>query len=347
MELSEKTYRDLPLYKIELGDSPETGIDIIAITATPAIEEMGIAFANVQPKEIQHFSFNEDKGIILAPAMIPNLPMLRRDEDGYEYFVVFSPEVIEQLVERFNSSTRDHQFNFEHTDNIIESAFIKSNWIKESMEHDKSNAYGFKSPIGTWFVEAKINNVEAFAALKESFTTGFSIEGIFGLSLSSIVKQEIINPNKNESKMEYTKEEIALIAKFRAEQLALAEEASANPEDSEEIEAPASGATEEVIIEAAEDEEAEEAPASGSTEEVIIEAEEAEEEAEEEAAPAMDEAMVAEMIQAKYDELMAMIAELKSAVEGDKVKDEEPAGLLMSKIDSKISLVQKFRSNFK
>ena len=329
MDNEQPTYQSLPLYKIALGDNLEAGIDVIAITSTPAIEEMGVYFsANKAIEKVRHFQFNEEKQVIVGPAMIPDLPIHRKDADGYEYFVVFTKDIIEQLVERFNKNTkREFQFNLEHEAGTeLSDIYIKSNWIIEDVKNDKSNMYGFSLPEGTWMIEAKVDNKSFWMnQVKGENKTGFSIEGLLGLSLSNVVRAELNKENKTQIKMELTKEEIALIEKMRADALALAE-APAEEEVIEEVveEAPAE---EEVIEEAPVEEVIEEAPV-----EEVVEEELAEEAPAEEALPALTEEAVSEMIQVKYDELLAMISELKNSLDNASAPAED-ATVAMSKVE--------------
>jgi NACalpha-BTF3-like transcription factor len=178
----------LPTYKIKIHDK-EFGLDFVSIVDDPAIMVKGIAFA-----ESKRFEFNEFKQIIAGPAMIPDIAIFRRDEKtGYEYNVVFSKEDIEEIVEVFNASLKENKINVDHADEMP-SAFIKSSWIIEDTENDKSNMYGFKLPVGTWFIETKIRDKELFLKLKDEGKTSFSVEGVFNmikLSMNNLIKTNI------------------------------------------------------------------------------------------------------------------------------------------------------------
>ncbi len=45
------------------------------------------------------FKADKEKRIISGPAMIANLPIYRRRKDGTEYYVMFKPETIKEIVE--------------------------------------------------------------------------------------------------------------------------------------------------------------------------------------------------------------------------------------------------------
>jgi hypothetical protein len=128
------------------------------------------------------FSVQSEKKKIIGPALIPDMDIYRRDPDGFEYFIRFSKETIEKLVEKFNKGGSTRRINFNHTKQMV-NAFINSSWIKES-ENDKSVGYPeFKDlPVGTWFIEVKVED-ESFwdKKVKDEGYYSFSIEGILGL----------------------------------------------------------------------------------------------------------------------------------------------------------------------
>lgn len=126
------------------------------------------------------FSLQEEKKKLLGPALIPDLDIYRRDDDGYEYYIRFSKDVIEQIVNKFFKSGTTKKINFNHSKRMVD-AYISSSWIKES-ENDKSKDYGFDLPIGTWFVELKVEDDKFWTnEVKSQGFYSFSIEGILGL----------------------------------------------------------------------------------------------------------------------------------------------------------------------
>ena len=136
------------------------------------------------------FSFSSitEKQIIVGPAIIANLPIKRIDKDG-EYYVRFTPENIQKLVSKFHSLGTLGKINVDHSDRIID-AYIQQNWIVEDLEFDKSRFYGFDLPIGSWFVEVKVNDVEFWNNdVKELGKFGFSIEGLLNLRPMEFVKE--------------------------------------------------------------------------------------------------------------------------------------------------------------
>jgi len=162
----------LPVYEIFINDDDETGMNLISVVEKPAIEIKGYAFSDIV--ELQ-FKKEGDKQIIVGPALIPNKKIRREDEDGNLYYVFFSKETIERMVEKFNRYGSNRKINFEHTDKMID-AFIMEDWIVEDAYYDKSKKYGFDVPVGTYMIKVKVEDKQFWLEeVKENGRFGFSI----------------------------------------------------------------------------------------------------------------------------------------------------------------------------
>lgn len=185
----------LPIYEIELSeDDPTQGIKFISFVDKPAIEVKGMCFSNEDIKEYQ-FKTLDEKQIIAGPALIPNKKILREDDKGNMYYVRFSKEAIEKLVDRFNKNESNKSFNDDHTSTMVNS-YTKGSWIIEDPSYDKSRFYGFNNlPVGTFFIEVKVNDKDYWEnEIKGNKKFGFSIEGILGqrlVEMSKIVEDTI------------------------------------------------------------------------------------------------------------------------------------------------------------
>jgi len=194
--------KKLKTYYIEIDEEMlESGIDGIAITQTPAIELMAKRF-NAQNENKDKWSFSNDKRIIAGPAIIADKEIYRKDADGKEYNVVFTADVIERMVEKFNSeaSQRVLVFNFEHTERKVQ-AFVRANWIVEDSKLDKSQFYGFELSKGSWFIEAKVA-AEDWQFIKEMEGVGFSIEGL--MAALPLKEKEALSVELSETPKEIT-----------------------------------------------------------------------------------------------------------------------------------------------
>jgi hypothetical protein len=181
---------DRPVYKITIdeaySDGQDLGVEMIAFTNKPAIKVKGMAFnSHVAP-----MSFNDSvKMRIVAPAMIP-MNIYRQDEDGEEYDVQFSAEVIEQIHAKFMLNLQNKDiFNLEHDQDEKVPAYILEAWIVDSPETDKAfTTYGIEVPKGTLMLTSQITDKEYYDALVESGQVGYSVEGFLGMKLSEQLK---------------------------------------------------------------------------------------------------------------------------------------------------------------
>ena len=181
---------DRPVYKITIdeaySDGQDLGVEMIAFTNKPAIKVKGLAFnSHVAP-----MSFNDTvKMRIVAPAMIP-MNIYRQDEDGEEYDVQFSAEVIEQIHAKFMLNLQNKDiFNLEHDQEEKVPAYILEAWIVDSPETDKAfTTYGIEVPKGTLMLTSQITDKEYYDALVESGQVGYSVEGFLGMKLSEQLK---------------------------------------------------------------------------------------------------------------------------------------------------------------
>lgn len=171
----------LPLFEFIIDEDDERALSKVALTANPAIEVKGKYFS----KEVEYQMFSdEEKQIIAGPAMIPNLKIKRKDENGNLYMGYFTKDTIAKMVEIFNKNLKDRPqgvINDEHSDKMVD-AYIVGSWIVEDSYYDKSRFYGYDLPVGTWFMEVKVNDKNFWnKGVKEDGKFGFSIEGIMDI----------------------------------------------------------------------------------------------------------------------------------------------------------------------
>ena len=181
----------LPVFEIICNEDDSTGIRLLSIVDSPAIEMKGMFFSEAEIKEMS-FTAQQDKQMIVGPAMIPNKKILRKDDDGSAYFVVFSADTIRMMVEKFNKANDNRRLNVDHSNTMVD-GYIMQNWIVEDSYYDKSKHYGYSLPVGSWFVEVKIEDEEFWnSEVKDLGKFGFSVEGMMSqipmeMSIDSII----------------------------------------------------------------------------------------------------------------------------------------------------------------
>lgn len=127
----------------------------------------------------QSFALDGDNQMVVGPLIIPDKLILRVDENDQPYFVYFSRDTTVQIANKMMRSKLLDQVNLEHNPDDRINGYMVESWIITDKENDKSNAYGFNLPEGTWMGMYKIENAEDWKRVKDGEVKGFSIEGYF------------------------------------------------------------------------------------------------------------------------------------------------------------------------
>ena len=167
------------IYYIDINDEDETGLDAISLVQHPAIEVDFLCF-NEDTEKID-FSADEDKHILTAVALRADHPIYRRNGD-YEYWVVFTKDVIRKLVTKYAKNNLFNSVNIEHNDY----SFVKSAYMIESYIVDKARGIvpsEFKDiEDGSWIVSYYIDDESLWNVVKNTdVLNGLSVQGLFKL----------------------------------------------------------------------------------------------------------------------------------------------------------------------
>ena len=179
---------DLPFIEFKLTDEVE-GLQAIALVDKPAI---GLNYQAFAPHKFE--VINEEKRIVMGAAMVPDLPIYRRDERG-EYYAIFKKETIKALVQKLFKENKHTAFNEQHNAfKILDGVYIYQSFITDE-ELGIMPPKGFENVTdGTWFIAAKVENEEAWAKVKkDGILKGFSVEGVFDLEPYKFRKMNKLN----------------------------------------------------------------------------------------------------------------------------------------------------------
>jgi len=310
--------KELPNLMITIDDEYSNGEDLgvsaVAFTKRPAILIKGMAFNS----QIKPQFFSDDlKYRICAPAMIP-MEIYRNDEDG-EYMVTFTESEIEKIHSKFMSNYKSTDiFNLEHNVDEIVPAYILETWIVDKPLEDKAySTFGIEVPKGTLMMTAQITDKDYYYELVKNGQVGYSIEGFLGMKLSEINNNETQKLEKmNETNLmlpagEYTDKDGKVFIVAEDGTISIKEEMACEPKQ------------EEMALEV--DETAQVQPEATSGETITKEEEMAEvvtEDVTTETATPVQETYSKEEVDAKFEELYKIIAEMQS--EEDMEVEEEP-----------------------
>ena len=185
------------IVELVLNEEEENaGIDAVSVVNSPAIES---DFVALKKHQVELKTVDEEKRLLMGAGLIPDKQIYRKNGDD-EYYIYFSKETIRKASQLFLKKSNQNNATYEHEKKIDGMTVVES-WIKEG-EQDKSNLYGFKHPVGTWFITMKVENDEIWSEVKNGNIKGFSIEGFFA---------EKVEAKKEELKSVVIDEDIAVI----------------------------------------------------------------------------------------------------------------------------------------
>jgi hypothetical protein len=152
-----------------------SGIDAISIVDDPAIQE---DFIMLSSQEVKLAEVDQEKKILMGPALIPNKKIYRRTGDD-EYYIYFSEDTVRKASELFLTKGYQNNATLEH-DGELDGLSVVESWIIDDTNQDKSRKYGFDLPNGTWMVSMKVYDDSVWSDyVKTGKVKGFSIEGHF------------------------------------------------------------------------------------------------------------------------------------------------------------------------
>lgn len=188
----------MDVYKID--ETKEIEMVINSFVSEPATEKEWLFF---NKRQILDF-YDDEKQIVTSVVMLANTPIYRND-DGYEYKLVFTPEAIKKMAFDYFSKNGFNKISIEHDGKEIEGAAI----LLESyfVDDNKKAPEKFGTlPKGSWIVSYKVIDKKIWDMIKNKKLRGFSVEVIADLKkLSLNLKKDTNQQNKKNMKKEKEK----------------------------------------------------------------------------------------------------------------------------------------------
>lgn len=167
--------KEIITYDVYIEEEDELGVDKISLVKKPAILTDFI-YQNEQNEPYKEVKLQDEKRIITGPALIPDIEIIRKDDDGEPYYIKYSAEQIEGIVQKFFKEKDQFAVNKDHKTDVS-GVWMYESWIVG--DNDKSGDLGFDVPKGTWMVSMKIDDDWIWEGIKSGKYKGFSIEGLF------------------------------------------------------------------------------------------------------------------------------------------------------------------------
>ena len=170
------TIGGIPVYDALITDE-ETGMMKISLVDDPAVMSDFLAFDNI--RKMQMYSVTDDeKRLVRGVVMRADFPIYRRDERMGEYYIIYKPETIRAMAEKYLAESRQNDVNVMHSTDVDGVQMVQ--WF---IKGDGVSVDGFDDIAdGSLFAEFHILNDEVWEAVKAGDYKGFSLEGFFDLA---------------------------------------------------------------------------------------------------------------------------------------------------------------------
>ena len=212
------TIGGLPVYDAIITDV-ETGMFKISLVDDPAVMSTFQAF-DAARRPMLYAIQDEEKRLVRGPIMRADFPIYRQDKALGEYYVIYKPETIREMAEKYLLEGRQNDVNLMHReDSDVNGVQMVQYFIKG----DGIQVEGFDDCAdGSLFGEFHVVNDDIWAEIKAGTYKGFSLEGVFDLvpekdvdEIQEIVNvldgafRKLLNNHKDMSKLNRIKETLA------------------------------------------------------------------------------------------------------------------------------------------
>lgn len=175
-------------------DEDDCFMNAISLVKSPAVEVDFISFDAQDQDEIKHMlkmrAVDEDQHCITGVVCLADVPIYRYDNIRGEYYVVFTKEVIKQMVLKYSQMNLFNSVNLQHDSNkYVDSVFMVETYIKDEENGICPKAFE-KVPNGSLFITYKVTDDDLWEEIKN----GNEFNG-FSLEITALLEE------KNEEKM--------------------------------------------------------------------------------------------------------------------------------------------------
>jgi len=169
---------NLEVVDFVLDEDGNLGMQAMGIVSDPAIQIDFVALsAQKDTMKVMLSEASKERRMLYGPVAVPDQLILRKRDDGTEYYMRLKAPVIAQLAYGYMKKNLHHTANVEHK-YPVDGCVVVESWLKEGAS-DKSEVLGYDLPVGTWFIGMHVENDVVWEAAKEGSVNGFSLEASF------------------------------------------------------------------------------------------------------------------------------------------------------------------------
>lgn len=186
-------FNNLPLYQATIDNSEDTGMFVVSLVEFPAIEKSFMAFSD--QKQLKLSVIDEEQQMVFGPVAVADMPIYRRDADGYEYYIMYSKETIAKMVEKYFKNGFQNNVDVEHNFELQPGVILTQAFIKDTEKGIAPVQYPEVND-GSLFFQFHITDSELWEKVKAGEVTGFSLAGTFGVEPMRDNNKKIENKEK-------------------------------------------------------------------------------------------------------------------------------------------------------
>ena len=184
----------LPIYEA-LISSEDDGIVTISLVEEPAVESDFVCFAKDTGKQL--FALKDSAEHLITGCLMKADTPIYRNDNGYEYYIVFSKEVIQTMAQKMLADSTFKNIDTQHNGELLPQGALTlmEVYIKDSNKGIDPNFVDVSD--GSLMVTFRINDESIWQeCVGGDYLNGFSLEGFFD---TKQIDFSIIKPNKTKS----------------------------------------------------------------------------------------------------------------------------------------------------
>jgi hypothetical protein len=168
-------YNYRPIFEIIIDENDEqSGMIRNSWVKNPAVGIEKFAFESAQKQKLV-FADASRKNCFMSCSILCDTPILRRTDDGEEFYVVFTEESIRKINNKLFKENKIHEVTMHHNENMK----VEGVYLVESFISDKKRVYSplFDVPDGSLIQTYYVEDDDMYEKLlNDDNFTGYSIE---------------------------------------------------------------------------------------------------------------------------------------------------------------------------
>ena len=186
----------LPIYEA-LISSEDDGIITVSLVDDPAVESDFVSFARDSAQQRQLFSLSDTSEHLITGCLMKAETPIYRNDNGYEYYIVFSKETIKTMAQKMLSDGTFKNIDTQHNGELLPQGALTLTelYVKDSNKGIDPNFVDV--PDGSLMITFKVNDESIWQECVDGdYLNGFSLEGFFETKQIDFSKNK---PNKTKS----------------------------------------------------------------------------------------------------------------------------------------------------